>query len=258
MLGEIIKYRDLLFMLAMRDIRIRYKQAIMGFAWAIFMPIMAIMAGVIVKLAMSFVSGKPLDLQGITSITVKVLPWTFFVSAIKFSVNSLVSNRTLITKIYFPRETLPFGAILASLFDFFIALCSLSILLAIARVGISMHILLVPFLLIFFILFTTGLGLILSSANLFYRDVKYIVDTILMLGIFFTPVFYSSATFGRWQALLLINPIGSILEAINDSVVLHQMPDILWLSYAGLSSILIFLLGVRFFRRLEPQFAERI
>lgn len=258
MFKEIIKYRDLLFMLAMRDIRVRYKQAVMGFAWAIFMPIMAIFAGVIIRLAISFISGKPLDLTSIVSIAVKVLPWTFFVSAIKFSVNSLVSNRTLITKIYFPRETLPFGAMLACLFDFFIALCTLCILLIIAQVGVSIHLLFIPFLLIFLILFTMGLGLILSAANLFYRDVKYIVETILMFGIFFTPVFYSAATFGKWETLLLLNPIGSILEAINSSVVLHQMPDLLWFSYAGISSILIFVLGMRFFRRLEPQFAERI
>lgn len=258
MFSQLIKYRDLLFMLAMRDIRVRYKQAIMGLAWAIFMPIMAILAGIIVKQAIYFLSGKPMDLAGIISITVKVLPWTFFVSAIKFSVNSLVQNSALITKIYFPREVLPFGAVLACLFDFLIAICTLSLMLTIARVGLSMYILLIPFLLLFLILFTTGLSLILSAANLFYRDVKYIVETILMFGIFFTPVFYSVSTFGKWKTLMLLNPIASILESINSAVVLHQMPDILWFSYAGLSSILIFALGIRFFRRLEPQFAERI
>jgi lipopolysaccharide transport system permease protein len=103
MLSELIKYRDLLWMLTLRDIRIRYKQAAMGFLWAIFMPIVAIAAGVLIKTAMSLVAGTPPDLSGAVSIAVKTLPWTFFISAIRFAVQSLVGNSSLVTKIYFPR-----------------------------------------------------------------------------------------------------------------------------------------------------------
>ena len=102
------------------------------------------------------------------------------------------------------------------------------------------------------------MSLLLSSANLFFRDVKYVVEIILMFGIFFTPVFYSSSMLGKWQPILLINPIGSILESLNSAVVLHQMPNMFWFSYAGLASMLIFILGFIVFRKNEPLFAENI
>ena len=171
MLKEIFKYRDLLFMLTLRDIRIRYKQAAMGFIWAIFMPVMAVLAGIIIKKAMSIVSGNPMNLAGVLSISVKVLPWTFFISAIRFSVQSLVGNSNLVTKIYFPRAVLPFASIIACLFDFLIACITITVFLVIARIGISVHLLWVPLLLIFLILFTSGIGLLLASGNLFYRDI---------------------------------------------------------------------------------------
>src|SRR5476651_2366350 len=97
-LKELIKYRDLFYMLTLRDLRVRYKQAAMGFLWAIFMPIVAVSAGVLIKKAMAVVSQRPLDAQGIISISVKVLPWTFFISSIRFSVQALIGNSALVTK----------------------------------------------------------------------------------------------------------------------------------------------------------------
>lgn len=258
MFKEIIKYRDLLFMLVFRDIRVRYKQAAMGFLWAIFMPMIAVAAGVLVKTAMSFVSGKAVNMNSIVSVAVKVLPWTFFISAIRFSVQSLIGNRELVTKIYFPREVLTLAAILACVFDFLIASSTLAILLIFAKVGISIYLLWLPALLIFLFLFTTGLGLILAAANLFYRDIKYVVEIILMFGIFFTPVFYDASIFGKWEDFLLLNPVGSILEGINSSVVFHRMPDIFWFSYAGIFSVVLFVLGFFVFHKSEPYFAENI
>lgn len=258
MFKEIIKYRDLLFMLTFRDIRVRYKQTAMGFIWAIFMPLMAVLAGIMIKKAISIFSGKPMDLIGIVSIVVKVLPWTFFVGAIKFSVQSLVGNKSLVTKIYFPREVLPFSSILASLFDFIIASVTLSLLLTFAHIGLSIYILWLPLILVFLILFTAGLSLLLSSANLFFRDVKYVVEIILMFAIFFTPVMYDANMFGKWQVIMLLNPMGSILEALNSVVVLHKAPNLFWLSYAGIFSIIMFTLALLIFHKNEPLFAENI
>ena len=258
MIREIMKYRDLLWMLTLRDIRIRYKQAAMGFLWAIFMPIIAVAAGVLIKKAMSVVSGKPMDLEGILSISVKVLPWTFFISAIKFSVQSLVGNRNLITKIYFPKAVLVFASIFACLFDFMIASSVLFLLLLMMGVGFHVYLFWLPILLISLVFFTSGLGLLLSSANLFYRDIKYIVEIILMFGIFFTPVFYEASAFGEWKTLLLLNPLGSILEAINAVIVLHLMPEINWIVYSVVSSVLVFFAGLAVFHKYEPIFAEYI
>ncbi len=258
MFKDLIKYRDLLFMLTRRDIKVRYKQAAMGFFWAIFMPIMAVLAGALIKKAMSMVSGKPMDMAGVISISVKVLPWTFFISSIRFAVLSLVGNANLVTKIYFPKEVLPLSSTIACLFDFFIATVALSILLIFAHIGVSIYLIWLPIILIFLILFTAGLGLLLASANLFFRDIKYVVEIILMFGIFFTPVFYEASMFGKWKPLLLLNPVGSILESINSVVVLRQMPDLFWLSYAGIVAVICFILGMVVFQKTEPLFAENI
>jgi lipopolysaccharide transport system permease protein len=255
---QIFKYRDLWYMLTFRDIRIRYKQAAMGFMWAIFMPIVAVAAGILIKKAMSVVSGHDVGMIGIVAIAIKVLPWTFFISAIRFSVQSLVGNSELITKIYFPRAVLPLASITACLFDMAISIVVLFIILSIFKLGVSIHLLWVPLILVFLLLFTTGLGLLLSSANLFFRDVKYVVEIILMFGIFFTPVFYDAKTFGNWKSLLLLNPMGSILESLNQAVVLKEMPDPLWLAYAGAFSIVMFWIGLNVFQSKEQYFAENI
>lgn len=258
MLKQIFQYKDLMFMLIKRDLKIRYKQAAMGFLWAIFMPIMAIAAGVIIKFAISILSGKGFEIKEIVTVSVKVLPWTFFVNAIKFSVNSLVGNRELITKIYFPREVFPWAATLACFFDFIIAGITLLIFLFFAQIDINMLFFWVPYLLTLLLLFTLGLGFMLSSANLFFRDVKYIVEIILMFGMFFTPVFYEAKTFGKWGNILLLNPIGSILELINQVLVLKQSPDIFWIFYTSITSIAFFILGMLIFNKLEPLFADYI
>lgn len=255
---EIFEYRDLLMMLTMRDLRVRYKQASMGILWAIFMPIIAVCAGILIKKAMAVISKSPLEIDSIVSITVKTLPWTFFISSIRFSVQALVGNSSLVTKIYFPRAVLVLASILACLFDFFVATIVTVILLTILKVGVSVYLLWIPLLLVLLVIYTFGLGLILSSANLFYRDVKYVVEIILMFGIFFTPVFFEASDFGRWGALMMANPIGSILEELNKVIVLHQMPDVFWLTYAVLTSLLVLGFGISVFHKTEPLFAENI
>ena len=161
MIKNILQCRDLLFMLTMRDIRVRYKQAAMGFLWAVFMPVVAVLAGVLIKKAMSVVSGRPMELEGIVTISVKVLPWTFFVSALKFSVQTLVGNSSLVTKIYFPRAVLPLSAILACLFDFSLAILVLAVLLVVLKVGACIYLLWLSLLLIFFISFTNSTASVL-------------------------------------------------------------------------------------------------
>ncbi len=258
MISELFKYRDLMFMLTMRDIRVRYKQAAMGFLWAVFMPIVAVSAGILIKKAMAVVSGQSIAVIGIVSISVKVLPWTFFISCIRFAVQSLVGNSDLVSKIYFPRAVLPLASILASCFDLLLSLVVLVVILTFFQLGVSIYLLWVPIIVIFLLLFTVGLGLLLATANLFFRDVKYIVEVILMFGIFFTPVFYDAASFGDWKHFLLLNPMGSILESLNQVVVLKQTPDLFWLSYAGVCSVITFYIGMIIFHKKEQSFAENI
>ena len=128
-LKELLHYRELLYMLAYRDIKVRYKQSIMGLMWAILMPVLIVGAGVVIRYAYAFASGKPLESGDIASVAVKSLPWAFLVSSIRFSCTSLTNNQNLVTKVYFPKEVFPIAAVMASLFDFLVASGALVIFL---------------------------------------------------------------------------------------------------------------------------------
>ena len=255
---EMIRHRDLLFMITWRDIRIKYKQSIMGFMWAIFMPMIIVAAGVVIKLAFSKISGEPLARQDITTISVKSLPWAFFVASIRFASNSLISNPNLVTKIYFPRIIFPVSGVVSQLFDFVIALSVLVVILAFLGVGASLQLLWVPVLMGILILIAMGSGILLSAANLFFRDVKYLVEVILTFAIFFTPVFYEVEMFGDWADLLMINPVAPVLEGLKNCVVLHQPPDPTWTLYSAGVAVFLCLVSVAAFARMEPLFAESI
>jgi lipopolysaccharide transport system permease protein len=230
----------------------------MGFLWAIFMPIMVVAAGILVRKAFSVVSGKPMEYQSVVSVMVKSLPWAFFAGSIRTAANSLLTNSNLVTKIYFPREVFPFSSVLAQLFDFAVATSLLVILIAFSGLSIGIQILWLPLLVVLLILLTAGWGLFLSCATLFFRDVKYIVETVMTFGILFTPVFYDAAMFGEWRHVILLNPVGSLLEAINDVVVLNHAPDPYWLSYAAFWALGSFFLAWFIFDKAEPAFAESI
>jgi len=258
MIDEIVKYRHLLYMLTWRDIKIKYKQSVMGFMWAIFMPMMIVAAGVLVRKAFSMLSGNPMDIKEVASVSVKAIPWAFFVGSIRFATNSLTGNMNLVTKIYFPREVFPISATMANLFDFAVASMILIVILSFAQIGISIYLLWVPVLIFLLILITIGTGMFLSCANLFFRDVKYIVEVILTFGIFFTPVFYEAKMFGKWEPVLLLNPIGSILESINSVVVLHQAPSLYWVGYSAIWALGGLLIAWNIFHKAEFTFAENI
>lgn len=258
MFREMIQYRNLLWMLTVRDIKIRYKQTVMGFLWAVFMPMLIVFAGLIIKKGFSIVSGKPLDLAELTSVSIKSLPYSFFIASIRFATNSLVGNANLVTKIYFPREVFPVAAVLANLFDFLIASVVLLVILAIAGFHVDYHVIWVPYLVFSLILFTIASGMLLSCANLFFRDVKYIVEVLVTFAIFFTPVFYDASLFGKWAPIILLNPVGAILENINNVVILRQPPDMFWLYYSTLWSLGGLIISWSIFHKLEYLFAENI
>lgn len=255
---EFSQYKELLLMLTWRDIKIRYKQSIMGFAWAILMPVLVIGSSLIVMIAFAAVSNRPINKLDVLSVAAKSVPWAFFVSAVRFATNSLVMNKELVTKIYFPREILPLAAVLANLFDFVVAASVLAIILAVFRVGASTYLLWVPVLFTLLLLLTAGAGILLACANLFFRDVKYLVEVVLTYGIFFTPVFYSASMLGKWGTLLLLNPVGPILESFRDTIILHRSPDLRWLSYSAVWAFGGFLITWRIFQKAEASFAESV
>ncbi len=257
-LQELYRYRELLYTIARRDIKVRYKQSVMGFFWAILMPILIVISGVVVRYAFALASHSPLDTAGIASIAVKSLPWAFLVSSIRFGCNSLTGNSNLVTKVYFPKEIFPIASVLASLFDFFVASTALVVLLFVFHVGWSVYLLWVPALLLMVVLMATGIGMLVSAAGLFFRDVKFIVEVALTFGIFFTPVFYDVRMLGEKGKWMMLNPVAPLLEGLSACVVRHQPPQLSWLAYALSFSLAILGLGYAFFKHLEPAFAESI
>src|ERR1700730_5278522 len=187
-LSELYRYRELLVMLALRDIKVRYKQSLMGFFWAILMPLLIVCAGILVRYAYAVASNKPLNLIDVSSLVVKSVVWAFLVSSIRFSCQSLTSNNNLVTKVYFPKEILPIASVLSQLFDLFIASVVLLFLMIATKTGLSFQTVWIVPLLGILILLALGIGLLVSAGNLFFRDVRYIVEIFLTFAIFFTPV----------------------------------------------------------------------
>jgi len=269
---ELWRFREMLYQLTLRDVRIRYKQAVIGFGWALLMPALVVLSGCLVRYAMTRKSGAPLDLAGIASIAVKALPWSFFVGTITFATQSLTGNLQLVSKVYFPRAVLPLAATLGQAFDAAIGALVLVLVLPFLDVHLSVQLLWVPVLLLLLFLLTVAASLFLSCANLFFRDVKYIVQVMLTFGIFFTPVFFDPAMMGRRIApLIMLNPLSPLLEGLRLAIVdRHDLllplvasdGVVVWspgyLVYAALWAILGLGVSAMIFHRSEFVFAEYI
>jgi lipopolysaccharide transport system permease protein len=275
-LREIWGSRDLLYQLTRRDITIRYKQAVMGFAWAILMPLLIVLSGFMIRLAMSKFAGRPLVVTSLAAIAIKAIPWAFFVGAIGFATPSLSGNLNLVTKIYFPREVLTLSTVFAQTKDTAVAIVFLAILLPFLGVTYSLGVLWVPVLLLLTLTLTAASGLFLACANLFFRDVKYLVQVFLTFGIFFTPVFYEPALLGsRAARVVMLNPLAPLLEGMNLAVVKgHNLLTPLvtttfsgesvlawspwYLGYSALWAGGGLLLSLLLFRRMSYLFAEYV
>ena len=256
--GELMRRRDLLYMVTWREIKVKYKQSVMGFLWAILMPLVIVSAGLTVRFAFARLSGAKLQLDDLVLVTVKAVPWAFFVSAVRFASSSLIANANLVTKIYMPREIFPVAAVLSQLMDFVVAGVVLVVFLALVGVPLRAELLWIPPLLILLILLTAALGLFLSAAALFFRDVKYLVEVILTFAIFFTPVFYEVHFFGRWATLLLLNPVAPLLEGLGAAATGRPLPAPIWLAYSATVAIGGAIAAMAFFKKVEPYFAESV
>lgn len=213
---DLRSHRELLAQLTRRDIKIRYKQAVMGFAWALFMPLLVVLSGLVVRLAIASISGAPIDRSTVGTLMVKALCWSFFVGTIGFATPSLSSNVTLVTKVYFPREVLPLAAMGAVGFDTLIGSLAVGVAVPLTGGQASLALLWVPVLLAILVALTAAAALFLSCANLFFRDVKYIVQVLLTFGIFFTPVLYEPVALGATGAQwVMLNPLAPILEGLR-------------------------------------------
>lgn len=268
--AELAQCRDLVQQLTLRDIRVRYKQAVFGFAWALLIPAAVVLAGMAVRFAVAYSSNRNVDLAHLGGMAVKAVPWAFFVGCLSTGTASLISNLSLVTKIYFPREVLPLSSVLAQSFDSMIGLALVAVLLPFLGIGASAQLLWAPLLLALLWCLALAASLFLSAANLFFRDVKYLVQVLLTFGIFVTPVILDAPMFGATGSrIMMLNPVAPILEGLRLSVVSqHNLLAPLdaptgflfwrpwYLGYAAAWSLGGLLVSVVIFHRAERRFAE--
>ena len=252
---EIWNYRELLYFLTKRDIKVRYKQTVLGGLWAVIQPAFTMLVFTLFfgRLAKMPSDGLPYPIF----VYAGLLPWTYFANAISASGNSLVGSSNLITKVYFPRLVVPASAALAGLLDFFIALFVLAALMIWYQFLPGPAILLFPFLVFLTFLCAVGVGLWLSALNVQYRDIRYAIPFLIQVWMFVSPVIYPvSLVHGNYQWLLALNPMGGVIHAYRASLLGHQ--PINW-GLLGLSTVIIlaiFLGGLYYFRRMEKVFAD--
>jgi lipopolysaccharide transport system permease protein len=254
-LGEIWNYRELFYFLAWRDVKVRYKQATLGAAWAVLQPLFGMIVFTVFfgRLAGMSGDGIPYPLSAYCAL----LPWTFFSVTLAQAGNGLVGNSNLLTKVYFPRVLLPASCALSSLLDFAVGSAFLVVLMAYYRVHPTWALLAFPPLIFALWLLTVGLSMLLAAVNVKYRDVKHVIPFLLQMWLFITPVIYSSSLVPkRLQWLLALNPLSGLIEGFRVAIFPTRSvaPELIASSVVG--TILLFVVGAVYFRQTERTFAD--
>lgn len=254
--SDLWAYRELLFFLTWRDVKVRYKQTALGAAWAILQPLFMMIIFTIFfgRLAGVGSSGIPYPLFALAGL----VPWTFFSNAITASGNSLVGSANLITKVYFPRLIVPAAAMLAGLVDFVLAFLLLCLMMVYYRVPVTAHLLFLPILVLLTALFGLGVGTWMSALNVKYRDVRFALPFVIQLWLFVSSVILpSSSVPQKWRWILLFNPMSAIIEGYRSA--LFGLPfDWPALGIASVLTVLTLLYAIYSFGRVERSFADII
>jgi lipopolysaccharide transport system permease protein len=255
---DLWRYRELFRVLAWRDISVRYKQTVIGAAWALIRPFLTMVVFTIVfgKIARLPSNGVPYALL----VFAGMLPWTLFSSALSDASNSLVSNASLISKIYFPRLIIPAATVMVSLVDFFISLVILVLLMGWYQYLPGLQILLLPVFVAIAFLASLGPALWITALNVKFRDFRYVIPFIVQFGLYVSPVGFSSSVIPeRWRVLYSVNPLVGVIDGFRWCILGGEnqiyIPG-LWMS-VGVTSFLLWL-GIRQFRKMERSFADLI
>lgn len=256
-LAEVWSYRELLYFFAWRDIKVRYKQTVVGVAWVVLQPLltMGVFTLFFGRLAKLPSDGLPYPVFYFTAL----VPWTYFATAFQSCTGIVVDNQLVITKVFFPRLVLPISAVISGLVDFAIGFVVLCILVAVYHIRPGINVLWLPVLLLLAVLTALGVGLWMSALNALYRDVRYVVPFLIQFWLFASPVAYpSSLVPERWRWLYGLNPMAGVIDGFRWALTGHgQPPGPLLL--ASTSAVLAVLMGgVLFFQRMEGAIADRV
>lgn len=254
---ELWQFRELLYFLAWRDIKVRYKQTALGVIWAVLQPLltMVVFSVLFGRLAKMPSEGVPYPIF----VFLGLLPWQYFASVLGQSTNIVVAEKNMITKIYFPRLIMPASTAVSAFLDFFIASTILAIMMVYYGVRLEQGFYLVPLLVLLTLMNAVGFGMWFSALNVRYRDIQYAIPFLIQTWMFVTPVIYPSSLLGeRYSWLLALNPMSGVIESFRPAVLGHV--PIPWTSL-GISSVIGFIVftgGLFYFRRVERYFADVI
>ncbi len=254
-LGELKAYHELLYFLIWRNIKIRYKQTVLGAAWAVIQPFftMVVFSIFFGRLAHISSGNVPYPIFAYTAL----VPWTFFANTLTQASNSLLENERMLTKIYFPRVLLPTAAVLSGLLDFLIAFIILIGMMIWYHMVPTVNIWLVPFFVLMATLTALGVSLWLSALNVQYRDVRYVIPFLVQFWLFSTPIAYpSSLVPAKWQALYGLNPMAGVVDGFRWAL-LGNPPGSMQLIFVSFIVVVVVLIsGLYYFRRMEETFAD--
>jgi lipopolysaccharide transport system permease protein len=256
-LRELWQYRELLYILIWRDIKVRYKQTAIGAAWAVIQPFFAMVVFSLIfgRLAKIPSEGLPYPIFAYSAL----LPWQFFAKALTEASTSLVVNERVITKVYFPRLLVPTAVVLAGLLDFGIAFLILLGMMVFYGITTSWFILSIPLFLLLAVITALGVSFWLSALDVEYRDVRYTLPFLTQLWFFATPVVYPSTIVPpSWRALYGLNPMVGVIEGFRWALLGSAPPDPRMLLVSSLLASLLFMSGLIYFRRMERTLADRI
>jgi homopolymeric O-antigen transport system permease protein len=256
-LEELWQYRELFYFLAWRDVQLRYRQTVLGAAWAILQPLLttAIFTVLFSRVAKIPSEGVPYALFAYSGL----LPWLFFSGALSSSSGSLVNNSSLVRKVYFPRLAIPGAATVACLLDLAIGFVILLGMMLYYGSAFTWHIFLWPLLLVQMIILTIGIGLILAALNVRYRDVKHAVPFALQIWMYLTPIIYPTKIIpGRYRIFIELNPLTGLVESMRACLFRNYAPNWNLLEGSMITTIALVSIGVTYFRRAERSFADVI
>jgi len=254
-LGELWAYRDLVYFFVWRDIKVRYKQTVIGAAWAILQPVLTMLVFSLFfgKLAKIPSQGLPYPIFYYTAL----LPWNYFAAAMQGATNIVVENQRVITKIYFPRVVLPISSILSGLVDFAISFAVFLALMAYYRIVPTRAVIWLPAFLLLAVLTALGVGLWLSALNALYRDVRYVVPFLVQFWLFASPVAYpSSLVPAKWRWLYGLNPMAGVIEGFRWALTGHGNPPNILLAASSGAVVLLVLSGLVYYHAMEGTIAD--
>ena len=254
---ELSKYRDLFYFLVTRDIKVKYKQTVLGGLWAIIRPffMMVVFTLFFGKMAQIPSDGIPYPIFSYTA----MVAWMYFSTSIADSANSLIGEANLISKVYFPRVIVPLSPVLAGLLDFFIAFLVLIGMMIYYHIYPNMMIVLLPLLMLLMVLTASGVGMFLAALNAKYRDIRYTIPFIIQLWLFASPVVYpASMVPEKYRFLYALNPMVGVIEGFRSVLLGTVAFPTRMIAISALVSVVLFIFGLFYFKQMERYFADVI